>query len=68
MDTVVRRLVLVMALTLVSMMLAGGTLVTSIRTGSDPNGWMILASLVLLVVAGYLAFKAFAHPVDFGDA
>ncbi len=68
MDTVVRRLVLVMVLTLVSMMLAGGTLVTSIRSGSDPNGWMILGSVILLVAAGYMAFKAFANPVDFGDA
>jgi len=67
MDTVVRRLVLVMVLTLASMMAAGSTLLESIRTGGDPNGWLILLSLVLLGAAGYMAFKAFANPVEFGD-
>lgn len=67
MDTLVRRLAIVMVLTLVSMLLAGSTLIRSLRTEADPNGWLILASVVVLGVAGYMAFKAFARPVDFGD-
>lgn len=67
MDTLVRRLVIVMGLTFVSMLLAGSTLIKSLRSGTDPNGWLILASVVVLGVAGYMAFKAFARPVDFGD-